>query len=105
MNYDASQVGVPYVRANKIVIDYPEAPAMPSVVIEQALAVKLADGSVRTLETLAPLNISLDMLNDGNLPIPLVSPEDGSALGANTSLNQTMLAILAVVRSKQLMVL
>lgn len=105
MNFDASQVAVPYVRANRIVIDYPPAPAMPSVVIEQDLAVKLADGSVRSLEALSPLNISLDMLNDGNLPIPLVNPEDGAALGANTSLNQTMLAILAVVRSKQILVL
>jgi len=101
MNYDASKVGVPYVRANRIIINYPPAPEMPNVVIEQSLAVKLADESVRELEVLAPINVTLDMLNDANLPIPIVSPEDGSKLGMDTSLLQVMLGILAVVRSKQ----
>lgn len=102
MNYNASQVGVPFVRAYNIRIAYPDNGILPSVVIEQALAVKLADGTIRKIEDLAPINASIDLANDGNDPIPLVSPEDGSALGANTSLNQTFLAVLAVVRSKQL---
>lgn len=102
MNYNASQVGVPYVRAYNIRIAYPDNGALPSVVIEQGLAVKLADGTVRKLDDLSPINVSIDLANDGNDPIPLVSPEDGSALGADTSLNQTFLAILAVVRAKQL---
>lgn len=102
MNYDASQVGVPYVRAYNIRIAYPDNGAMPSVVIEQGFAVKLADGTVRKLEDIAPINISIDLLNDGDKPIPLVNPENGAPLGADTSLNQTFLAILAVVRAKQL---
>ncbi len=102
MNYDASQVGVPFVRAYRVDISYPDNGVLPSVVIEQALAVKLADGTVRRLENLNPINISIDLANDGNDPIPLVNPENGAALGANTSLNQTFLAILAVIRSKQL---
>ena len=101
MNYNASQVGVPYVRANRIVINYPPAPESPNVVIEQSLAVKLANGSVRKLEDMAPINVTLDMLNDATVLVPLVSPEDGSSLGANTTLQGTMLSILALVRQYQ----
>lgn len=101
MNYDASKVGVPYVRANRIVINYPPAPEMPNVVIEQSLAVKLADDSVRKLEDLPTINVTLDMLNDATDPVPLVSPEDGSPLGADTNLQNTMLSILAIVRKTQ----
>lgn len=104
MNYDASQVGVPYVRTHRIVINYPDNGQMPSVVIEQSLACKMADGSVRKLEDLESIFSSLDLQNDGSDPIPLVSPEDGSPLGPSTSLNMVMLGVLAVVRTKQLVV-
>lgn len=101
MNYDASQVGVPYVRVNRITVNYPPAPSLPNAVIEQSLAVKLADSSVRELESLATINVTLDMVNDGSTPIPLKSPENDSSLGANTTLNEVLLGIFAVVRSKQ----
>lgn len=102
MNYNGSAVGVPYVRSHRIVINYPPSPAMPNAVIEQTLAVKLADGSVVKLGDLATINVTMDMVNDGNVPIPLVSPDTGEPLGANTTLTNTMLSILAVVRSKQI---
>lgn len=104
MNYDASQVGVPYVRAHRIVINYPDNGLMPSVAIEQSLAVKMADGSVRKLEDLDTISSSLDLQNDGADPIQLVSLEDATYLGADTSLNMVMLGVLAVVRAKQLAV-
>ena len=104
MNYDSSQVGVPYVRVHKIIIHYPDNGQLPWAVIDQSLAVKLADGTIRKIEDLPSLQRAFDLANDGSDPIPLVSPETGAALGADTSLNQVMLAILAVVRKEQLAV-
>lgn len=102
MTYDASQVGVPYVRAHEIEIFYPDNGQLPHAVIHQSLAVKLADGTIRTLETLPKINASFDLVNDGTAPIPLVDPATGQPLGPSTSLQGVMLGILAVVRQQQL---
>lgn len=104
MNYDASQVGVPFLRAYGIRIDYPDGGQPPVVVVDQAMAVKLADGTIRKLEDVTPLNIAIDMVNDATTPIPLVSPDTGALLGANTTLQGTFLSILAVIRKNQLAV-
>lgn len=104
MNYDASQMGVPYVRAHRIIINWPDSSMSPTASIEQSLAVLLADGSIRKLQDLPTIETALDMQNDGGDPIPLVNPEDGTDLGQNTSLNMVMLGVLAVVRAKQLQV-
>lgn len=101
MNYDASQVGVPFIRAYGIRIDYPDNGQQPNVVVEQAMAVKLADGTIRKLDDLDPLNIAIDMVNEGTVPIPLVNPEDNTPLGANTTLQGTFLSILAIIRRAQ----
>lgn len=101
-NYDASKVGVPYVRAHRITINYPGPALMPNASIEQSLVVPLADGTTATISTLPTINRAFDMINDGNLPIPLVDPSTGAALGPTTTLNQVMLSILAVVRQEQL---
>lgn len=99
-NYNTSQTGVPYVRVNNITINYP--PGGKAVVgFSQVLAIKAADGTVYEVEQLAPLQTELDLAADGTTPIPIVSPEDGSPLGIDTTLQQTFLAILAVVRSIQ----
>jgi len=100
-NYDASQVGVPYVRAHRVTVNWPESGQMPTAVVEQSLGVKLADGTVRELEKLSDLTIPLDF-SRGNDPIPLVNPEDGSPYGADTSINQAFLAVLAVIRAAQI---
>lgn len=102
MNYDASQVGVPYVRAHEIEIFYPDNSQLPHAVIRQSLAVKLADGSIRTLETLPAITASFDLVNNGTAPIPLVDPATGAQLGPVTTLQGVMLGILAVVRQQQL---
>jgi hypothetical protein len=101
-NYDASHVGVPYVRAHRIVIEYPDAIGIPEATVEQSLAVKLADGSVRKLQDLPAMTIQFDFADHGTDPIPLVSPEDASSLGADTTLNTAMLNILAVIRQAQI---
>lgn len=101
LNYDASQVGVPYVRVHRLTIEYPDAKSTPTAYAEQSLAVKLADGSVRTLETMQSLAIPLDFGNGDSL-LPLVNPDTGAPLGANTSLNSAFLSVLAVVRDAQI---
>lgn len=101
-NYDASQIGVPYVRAHRIVIEYPDALGIPEATVEQSLAVKLADGAVRKLQDMESMVIRFDFAEHGGDPIPLVSPENGANLGANTTLNMVMLNILAVIRQAQI---
>ena len=100
-NYDSSQVGAPFVRAHRIEINYYDAGREPEVVVRQSLAVRLADGTVRQLEEIEAMQWTVPLSSAGADPIPLVSPEDGSALGADTSLNQVMLGILAVIRQRQ----
>lgn len=102
MNHDSTEVGVPYVRAHRIELLYPDTNRYPQAIISQRLAVKMKDGSVRSLEDLPPINITFDMLTDGATPIPLVDPTSGAPLGPNTTLQQVMLGILAVVRREQL---
>jgi len=108
-NYSSSQVGVPYVRAHKITIYYPElGQGMPWATIDQSEAVKLLDGTVvRTPRQLPFIQRSFNLVAQGNDPIPLVNPETGEPILNNgqpmtTSLNQVMLGILAVVRREQI---
>jgi hypothetical protein len=99
-NYDASMVGVPYVRAPRLIISYPDNNKMPTVHIEQAESVTLADGTPRQLGPLPSFDVTLDMTK-GDEPIPLLDPNTGAELGINTSLNQVMLSMIAVVRFLQ----
>ena len=100
-NYDGSQVGVPYVRCPKITINDPPG-ALPSVVIEQAEAVRLADGSVRLLGPLTSITAEFNFALHALDPIPLINPENDTPLGPSTNLQNVFLAVLAVVRSLQL---
>lgn len=104
MNYDPSQVGVPYVRAHRVTLVWPDSieRPLPHATIEQSLAVKLADGTIRTLEEMSPIEVELDFSKHGNDPVPLISPENAEPLGTDTNLNQAMLAVLALVRQYQI---
>lgn len=102
MNYVSTQVGTPYVRAERIDIYYPDNGQLPHAIIHQALAVKLSDGTIRKLESLPSITATFDLAANGNAPIPLVDPSSGSPLGPTTTLNSVMLGILAVVRQRQL---
>lgn len=99
-NYDASQVGVPYTRVNTLTIVYPPE-GNTRVVLGQALAMKGADGKVYEVGPLNSISAQLDLVANGNDPIPMVSPNDASQLGTNTTLNEVFVAILAVVRQIQ----
>lgn len=76
--------------------------SMPKAELEQTLAVKLADGSIRTLEKMDTLYIPLDFAKEGSDPIPLIDPETAQPLGMNTTLNDTMLDVLATIRKYQI---
>ena len=104
-NYDSSQVGVPYIRVNNIAVQY-NTNHLPVVTIQQMLAVKLADGSFVEIGP-APVpsfTFTIDLIDNGNTAIPLIDPTTGASLGANTTANQTMLAILAAIRAQQLVI-
>lgn len=100
MNYDASQVGVPYVRAHYLEIHYPDNGIPPWATIKQSMGVKLADGTIRRLDDPLPLLVQSFDLTD-QTPIPLVSPDTGAPLGPTVTLGQVMLSLLAVVRKVQ----
>ncbi len=100
-NYDSSQVGVPYIRCNNIHVDYPDN-GVPTIKVEQALAVKLADGSITEIAQMQSISFTLDMIGHATSPIPIVNPTTGGNLGMNTNLQQVMLGILAVIRQQQL---
>jgi hypothetical protein len=101
-NYNASQIGVPYVRASRIIINYPDAGVLPSAYVEQSSAIKLADGTIREIDTMNVLKWNIDLVNHGNDPIPLVDPTTGNALGSNTTYNNLMVQLLAAIRAEQL---
>lgn len=100
-NYDSSAVGVVYCRANNLTIEYP-LNALPKVTISQEYAVKLADNSIVVTGPAPSFTFTADMVNHATDPVALVNPTTGANLGANTTLQQTMLAILAVVRQQQI---
>jgi hypothetical protein len=101
-NYNASQIGEPYVKARRITIfDEPGEPTQ--AIVEQALCVLLKDGTRRILEARPTLTINLDLANAGNTPIQLVDPSTGAVIpGQFATLIQTELGILAVIRQAQL---
>jgi hypothetical protein len=113
-NYDASQPGVPYVRASRIDINYPPASeGMPYARIEQREAVVLADLSVRQLGPLPTLEATFNLTDQtllplvdpetgGALPAPVISALSGMVASGNVNLQFVMLCLLAVVRREQI---
>jgi len=99
-NYNSSAVGVPYVRANNITIQYPEN-QIPTVTVAQELAVKLADNTIAHLGPFESITFTLDMVNNATAPVPLVDPTSGAALGPSTNLQSILLGILAIIRQQQ----
>jgi hypothetical protein len=100
-NYNASSVGVPYIRVPEVSISY-TTDFKVNVVAHQDEAVKLADGSVRVLQRMNPITFTIDLVTQGSETFPLVNPSDGSSLGASVTNTQIMLSILAAIRAKQL---
>ena len=102
MNFDASQVGVPYVRAHKITIHYPDKGLPPIVVVDQSLAVLMADKTVRQLESMPTIEATLDLAKAGDLEIPLVDKDTGAPLGPTTTFGMVYMQLLAAVRQIQI---
>ena len=100
MNYDASKIGVPYARVDRITIYYPTQ-ANPSVGIAQIMAMKAQDGTIYEVARLPELTAVFDFALNAVTPIPLVHPDTGAPLGADTNLQTVFLNILAVVRQLQ----
>lgn len=101
-NYDSSAVGVPYTRVRDIRISYP-APNTAQIVCTEEIAVKLADGSVRSLADAGYLTFQVapqDMLTQ----VGLVDPTTGQPLPGSPQVTyqQVMLGILAAVREQQI---
>lgn len=97
-NYDSTNVGVPFVRAQCIVINYPVTQQV-RVEIHQSEAIKLADNTVRELDQLPKIITGLNLADA--TPIPLVDVVTGAPLGPSVTMGQVMLSILAVVRKLQ----
>ena len=101
-NYNASAIGVPYVRGTQVIINYPDGVGgTPAATVTQSTAIIMADGSIRNLDAISTIFIPLDFVNNGNTPIPMVDPTSGAALGTNTTLNTIYLQVLAIVRQIQ----
>lgn len=99
-NFDATQVGVPYPRVDRVEITYPK-PLHAEIILHQSLAVKLADGSIVQLKKLDTLKIELAP-EDMPVPYPLVHPDTGASLGQNGTAMQCYLLMLGLIRKKQL---
>ena len=100
-NYNSTAVGVPYIRACNITIQYPDS-GIPTITIEQEKAVKLADNSIVRIGSIPSIEFSLNIA-DNTTQIPLVDPTSGSNIGLNTTTQMTMLAVLAIIRQQQLL--
>lgn len=101
-NYDPSQVGNPYTRVSRLIIAWPDNNGIPEAVIEQVLAVKLIDGTVREIAKLPSLIVPLNLASHGEDKFPLINPADGTHLGVDTDLNTVFVQVLAAVRVNQI---
>lgn len=102
MNYDTSNIGVPYAKVNLLQVTWPDTVSgLPTATIGQVNCVVLADGTTRNLEPLPTLTATLDFANDAFTPIPLVDHITGAPTGQTTSLAEAFNHVLAVVRSIQ----
>jgi len=99
MNYDGSKVGVPYSRVVRFWVDYPD-DGPPMLTVEQAMEVKLADGTVWARDKLPQINSVVDFTK-ADQPIPLVHPETSESIGQDTNLQQVFMNVLAYIRYVQ----
>lgn len=113
-NYDCRDVGVPYVRVSKVVINYPSA-GIAHVQLDEESAVKLKDGAFLALSPLGALSDTIDLAVKGMDVMPLVDVDSGlpldpvicQQLGAMVAagavnMNFVMLTLLAAIRAQQM---
>lgn len=104
-NYDSSEPGVPYTRIANLAIEYPadDSPGVPMVrlIAQEVEAVKMADGSRRTLRSQSSLAATLDTAAQWTQPLPLIDETTGLPTGQFTSRHTAMLHLLACIRAEQ----
>ena len=105
-SYDASVVGGLRCRASRIIVEFP-ANDVPVVHVEQYSAVTMNDNSTQQIAPMQSLEESLDLVDNGNTPIPLVDFTTGApvlvdGVAQTTTLNTVLVQMLAVIRSIQL---
>lgn len=100
-NYDASTVGVPYVRVPTIQIRYPK-PLHGYVTFQEVEAVLLADGTIRQIGDLGEKSFEIKPEDMADV-LQLVDPNTGSNIpGATMTVQNLMLGILAIIRREQI---
>jgi hypothetical protein len=101
-NYDTSTPGKPYVRANRITIDFP-APGSgnPTVTIEQRVATKLTTGDSAEIGTMATISHEIDLANIGGVVFDLVDLDTDAPYGQQATLPQLIVFLASYVRSLQ----
>lgn len=99
-NYRADQIGHPFTRVRDIRIQYQESGDAIVACTEQE-AVRLADGSVRSLgdQGIFEFTIKADQMGE---KVPVVNPATGEPVGQDVALQSVMLGIASVIRSRQL---
>ena len=98
-NYDSTKVGVPYMRVNRIEINYPSA-ATANVVMSQTQCVMLADKSTIPMGEPSLLELALSPQDMGT-KIHIVDPATGADSGQTTTIGAVMVGLVAVIRAKQ----
>jgi hypothetical protein len=99
-NYDASQVGVPYVRIPSFTLDYPS-PGNARVEAQEVSAVKLANGEVKVIDKIGVLAFRIQSHQLAET-FPLINPDTGANLGASMSYQQLMIGITSALRKAQI---
>jgi hypothetical protein len=102
--YDATVIGGMRVDVSRVLIDYAQS-GIPTVNVIQTGAVTMADGSVQWIplppNVSSTLTFQLDLVNNAATPIPEVDFTTGATLSTNTSLEQVLLGVLAIIRQQQ----
>jgi hypothetical protein len=102
MNYDTT-VGKPFPRVTDIKINYPIAPAMPTLTYNESTCLYDSDGKLHILSSAENTYSILLDLSKARDPIQLVSPSTGVAIeGASTTYTQLMMSLLAIIRHDQM---
>lgn len=97
-NYDTTN-GLPYPRVSRIEIDYAE-DGTPRVEYVERMAIVDTGGSVRHIDSgVSRHRLDLAAISE---PVQMVNPATGEEIpGQTTTVQQTMLALLAFLRADQ----
>ena len=104
LNFDSSQVGVPYSRVMCIGIKYP-APMTAAVEVITQMHVKLLDDSHVALGSSETLTFAITPGDFASGTVDLRNPSTGALLGASMSLGALFTGVASLIREKQIAVI